>query len=181
MSGTSMATPYLSGVAALFISQHGRVDPAVLKSIFETTTTPVMTTLGGSQLQTIAQQGGGLINAYDAVLFKTIVSPSEFNLGDSASAVGSGQITIENAGSSTVSYRISHIAASAALTFGEVCLQRRLPSSRDASSLLIQSAALAPDRMVPSPTSARPPSLRALLPSALTRPLSRSPPEAAQA
>lgn len=128
MSGTSMATPFISGVAALFIGQNGRVDPAVIKSILQTTTTPVVTEIGGSQLQTIAQQGGGLVNAYDAVLFKTIISPAEFSLNDTASAVGSGQITIDNTGAAAVSYRISHVAAPAALTFGSV---RLMPQAFD--------------------------------------------------
>lgn len=115
-----MATPFLSGVAALFIGQNGKVDPDLITKIFETTTTPVYTQMGGSQLQTIAQQGGGLINAYDAVLFKTIISPAEFNLNDTVHAVTSGQVTIDNTGSAAVSYRISHVAAPAALTFGSV-------------------------------------------------------------
>jgi subtilisin family serine protease len=121
LSGTSMATPFLSGVAALFIGQNGKVDPDLIKKIFETTTTPVFTSMGGSELQTVAQQGGGLINAYDAVLFKTIISPSEFNLNDTQHAVTTGQITIENTGAAAVSYRISHAPAPAALTFGQVC------------------------------------------------------------
>lgn len=124
LSGTSMATPFLSGVAALFIQQHGKVDPNLIKKVFETTTTPIFTEMGGSQLQTIAQQGGGLINAYDAVLLKTVVSPSEFNLNDTKHAVTSGQITLDNMGAAAVSYRLSHVAAPAALTFGQV----RLPT-----------------------------------------------------
>ena len=175
MSGTSMAAPFISGVAALFIQQHGQVDPAVIKAIFETTTTSVVTSIGGSQLQTVAQQGGGLINAYDAVLFKTILSPSEFSLGDSAGAVASGQITIQNAGSSTVSYRLSHVAAPAALTFGEVRQQPR-PSRR---SSFANPGAAPLVRTASSLTLAPPSSSTALRPSTLTRPLSPSAPEEA--
>lgn len=120
LSGTSMATPFLSGVAALFISQNGKLDPLLIKEVLETSTTPIPTSINGTQLNTVAQQGAGLINAYEAVMFKTLISPSEFNLNDTAHAVTSGSVTITNFGSSAVSYKISHLPAAAALTFGQV-------------------------------------------------------------
>lgn len=129
ISGTSMATPFISGVAALFISQNGAIDPLVLKAILETSSTTIPTTIGGSQLNTMAQAGSGLINAFDAVLFKTVVSPSEFSLNDTANAVTSGTITLDNTGSSATSYRISHLPAGTALTFGSVCRVFSAPSA----------------------------------------------------
>lgn len=82
-----MATPFLAGSAALLLSVKGNA-PAVGKSartLFETTAKPVSSShTDGDPLQTVTQQGAGLINVYDAVHATTIVTPSQLILNDTA-------------------------------------------------------------------------------------------------
>lgn len=56
----------MAGVAALFIGHNGKIAPDALHSIFQSTATPIPSSFGGSALNTVAQQGAGLINAFAA-------------------------------------------------------------------------------------------------------------------
>lgn len=64
--GTSMATPHVSGLAALLISAHGRMSPASIAELISATSMD----LGDDGNDT--QFGAGLINAYAAVAGATI-------------------------------------------------------------------------------------------------------------
>ncbi|KAL7414365.1 peptidase S8/S53 domain-containing protein [Mrakia frigida] len=119
LSGTSMAAPFISGVVALFIGQNGKMDPEAIRNILQNTAVPVATSIGGSQLNTVAQQGAGLVDAYAAVVgFKAVVTPSEIALNDTLNGLKTSTITISNVGTSSTSYRLTNLPAAAALTFG---------------------------------------------------------------
>ncbi|MFA4701499.1 S8 family peptidase [Pyrococcus kukulkanii] len=62
MSGTSMATPHVSGVVALILQEHGELTPETVKLIIEKTAMPLK---GVSSLPTWS--GAGLVDAYAAV------------------------------------------------------------------------------------------------------------------
>lgn len=51
---------------------------------------------------------------------RTVVSPGEVALNDTAHALKSTKISIVNTGSTAVSYKLSHLPAAAALTFSDV-------------------------------------------------------------
>ncbi|MFA4640891.1 S8 family peptidase [Pyrococcus kukulkanii] len=62
MSGTSMATPHVSGVVALILQKYGQLTPETIKLMLEKTAIPLK---GVSSLPTWS--GAGLVDAYAAV------------------------------------------------------------------------------------------------------------------
>ena len=87
VSGTSMATPYVAGSAALLVAALGRTE-AVGKgalSLLESTAQKLPSTTNDSDpLQTLIQQGAGLINVSAAIESTTIISPTELLLNSTA-------------------------------------------------------------------------------------------------
>jgi subtilase family protein len=85
MSGTSMATPYVAGSAALLLSSKGKQVAKGALSLFESTAQKVPSSANnGDPLQTLAQQGAGLINVFAALNTTTIISPTELLLNSTA-------------------------------------------------------------------------------------------------
>ena len=99
--GTAMAAPYVAGVAALLLQSREdlRSAPPAERSIrvhdlLESTASyvhplPINATSSGGELQTVAQQGAGLIDAYAALRTTSIVHPGEFLLNDTVHFVKS--------------------------------------------------------------------------------------------
>lgn len=82
-----MATPFVAGVSALLFQSKGKtVDVAQsARTLYETTAKYVPSNLtDGDPLQTVTQQGAGLIHAYDAFHSTTILSKGELLLNDTA-------------------------------------------------------------------------------------------------
>src|SRR5204862_1741789 len=82
--GTSMATPYISGVAALYLSVKRHISPLKMKDMMTTTAHPIdwndgfNTTVGLKA--PVAQQGGGLVDAFRFIRATTEISPSFIEL-----------------------------------------------------------------------------------------------------
>ncbi|PPQ90634.1 hypothetical protein CVT25_006617 [Psilocybe cyanescens] len=119
LSGTSMATPFLAGSSALLLSVKGR-SPAVAtaaRTLFETTAQMIGSSkTDGAPLQTLTQQGSGLVNVFNAIHATTIVSPGELILNDTANFKPIQQFTVKNIGTSPKTFKLSHIPAGTALT-----------------------------------------------------------------
>lgn len=82
-----MATPFIAGSAALLFSVKGNSATVGLtaRTLFETTAQAVASShTDGDPLQTLTQQGAGLINVFNAIHTTTIVSPGELILNDTA-------------------------------------------------------------------------------------------------
>ncbi|EJD37108.1 subtilisin-like protein [Auricularia subglabra TFB-10046 SS5] len=104
-SGTSLATPYMAGSAALLLQAKGKGSTAVgLPESHEPRPRP----------HTLAQQGAGLINVFNALNVKTEVSPAELLLNDTAHWKGVHRITIKNTGQYKQKYTLSHQPAGTA-------------------------------------------------------------------
>ncbi|KJK95512.1 hypothetical protein H633G_00583 [Metarhizium anisopliae BRIP 53284] len=87
-SGTSIASPFAAGVAA--VPQQDA---------------------SGTGLVTVAQQGGGLISAWDAAHATTLVQPSHLAFNDTDHRVGTIRLSITNTAQSEVTYRLSPLHA----------------------------------------------------------------------
>ena len=79
-----MATPYISGVAALYLSVKGQTSPLKMKDLMTITANPIdwndgFTTTVGMKAP-VAQQGGGLVDAFRFISTTTEISPSLIEL-----------------------------------------------------------------------------------------------------
>lgn len=82
-----MATPFLAGSAALLFGAKGNSATVgrTARTLFQTTAQKVPSShTDGDPLQTVTQQGAGLINTFNAIHTTTIVSPGELILNDTA-------------------------------------------------------------------------------------------------
>ncbi|KAF7357681.1 Minor extracellular protease vpr [Mycena venus] len=120
-SGTSMATPFLAGSAALFLSVKGK-SPSVARSartFFQATAKPISSSLtDGDPFQTVTQQGAGLVQVYDAIFGTTTLSRTELILNDTAHFAGPQKFTVKNTGKTVKTYTLSHVPAGTAVTIG---------------------------------------------------------------
>jgi subtilisin family serine protease len=116
LSGTSMATPYIAGVLALYKSANDsqkNLDYLTLRQILSTTATPLPFNNGSqtySYLAPIVQQGGGLVNAFAAVHYTTMINPSTLPLNDTANFNQTVEFIISNTDSTAVSYTLTHVS-----------------------------------------------------------------------
>ena len=69
-SGTSMAAPYVSAIAALIMSEYPALKPDVIKDLIVSGTVPM------DNLSSIISSGG-LVNAYDALSFAGLIGTSD--------------------------------------------------------------------------------------------------------
>jgi hypothetical protein len=116
LSGTSMATPYIAGVLALYMSAKGpqtKMDYQTLRQILATTATPLVFNNGSHTypyLAPVVQQGGGLVNAFAAVHYTTLISPSTLSLNDTTYFNKTIELTISNTNSMPMSYTLTHVS-----------------------------------------------------------------------
>ncbi|RSN74682.1 S8 family serine peptidase [Candidatus Methanodesulfokora washburnensis] len=98
LSGTSMATPHVSGAAAL-IKQARGFDPNTVKNVLISTSKDL-----GYDVYT---QGGGRINVPAAMETQLIPDPATFSLGGVAGGVYNFNITFRNTGTSWINITLS--------------------------------------------------------------------------
>ncbi|GFF57338.1 hypothetical protein IFM51744_09172 [Aspergillus udagawae] len=119
-SGTSMATPFVAGCIALLMEARGKgkVTPAEIKSLLSTTANPNVFHDGVTAspfLGSVAQQGGGLIDAYKLVHTTTTFNVSTISFNDTEH-IAPAYIRINNTGSLPRVYTVGHVAAATVYT-----------------------------------------------------------------
>jgi hypothetical protein len=122
LSGTSMATPQVAAIYALVGQVRGTFDPTILGNAISTTAKANLWNDGEASyagLAPVAQQGPGLIQAYDAAFTTTLLSVASISFNDTEHFVDSYSFAIENIGSSSVTYTVSHVPALTAYTLTE--------------------------------------------------------------
>ncbi|KAH8173456.1 subtilase family protein [Sarocladium implicatum] len=118
ISGTSMAAPLVAGCWALVKSQKPDMSAAEIGNLLQSSSTPVSYVFDKSILSSVAHQGSGMVNCYNAIKAQALVTPSEAILGDIDDFEGKAQtIQITNTGSSAKTFTISHQGAGYAEVF----------------------------------------------------------------
>ncbi len=120
MSGTSMACPLAAGIYALVMNARGTKDPRIIENALSATAKPNLFHNGVTAfpyLAPVAQQGAGLIQAYDAAYTTTVLSASSLAFNDSDYHSAMQNFSISNEGRTSVIYTLGHVGAGTAYTF----------------------------------------------------------------
>lgn len=146
LSGTSMATPFVSGSSALLLEALGKASSVYknARTRFQTTANGVPSTkTDADPLQTLAQAGAGLINVHSAVHATTYVSPGQLQLNDTANLNPAHIITIQNTGKTAQTYKITHLPAGTATTLNNSqAIPYPVPLTKDAASVSFSTTSL---------------------------------------
>lgn len=120
LSGTSMSCPLVAAIYALVANVRGTLDPEELQKVFSATSKPNLFNDGAQTygyLAPVAQQGAGMIQAYDAAYVKTLLSTSGIAFNDTDYLVDTRNFTIFNTGKEAATYEIYHAGAGTSYTF----------------------------------------------------------------
>ena len=122
--GTSFSSAFVSGAAALYIASKGNtnVSPQTVREALEFSANQLPVSRSDNTLESVAAQGAGRVQIFDAINSGTIVSPTELLLNDTAFFQSLQYLTITNSGSSKVNYKLSNIPAGTALAYQNVSL-----------------------------------------------------------
>ncbi|RPA83202.1 subtilisin-like protein [Ascobolus immersus RN42] len=122
-AGTSFATPYVAGIAALYIGAkggHTALGPAGIAALREkiiTSGTPLRAfpyrgeSFPSGALDAVWRQGAGLVNASNVFYTPVEITPAKLDLNDTVHFTSNRQITIKNTGTTPLTFTLSHEAA----------------------------------------------------------------------
>lgn len=119
LSGTSMACPLAAAITALVAEVRGTFDPLELENVLSATSNPNLFNDGTNTfpyLAPVAQQGSGLLQAYDAAYTKTVLSVSSISFNDTDNLVESTNFTIKNTGAEEITYSVANVVAASGYT-----------------------------------------------------------------
>ncbi|KAL2161782.1 hypothetical protein VTH06DRAFT_7566 [Thermothelomyces fergusii] len=122
LSGTSMACPLAAGIYALLINTLKTKDPETLERLISATARPNLFRLNGESLPLlapVAQQGAGIIQAWDAAHTTALLSVSSLSFNDTDHFKNVQTFSITNTGKRAVTYSLSHVGAATAYTFDD--------------------------------------------------------------
>jgi minor extracellular serine protease Vpr len=111
ISGTSMSSPHVAGLAALILdAKNKNISPSSLRTILMNTASPRGVNIAppGAGLEPTWRQGAGLAYVPSAILTTSWVTPSKISLGEGTG--GAAELTITNSGSAAVTYDLSAVS-----------------------------------------------------------------------
>lgn len=116
-----MASPYVAGVVALLQESRGgnrSISAKEVRTMLINNGHP-FTIFDSEELESVARQGSGLIDVYQAVRSSTVVTPEQIRLNDIEHSAENFEytFTIKNNGRLASEYVISHLVASTAQGF----------------------------------------------------------------
>ncbi|KAG6033470.1 hypothetical protein E4U40_005329 [Claviceps sp. LM458 group G5] len=121
-SGTSMATPLTAAIIALISEVRGTFDPELMNNLLSATAKPQGFSDGTNifgELAPAPQQGGGLVQAYDAAYTTSMLSPSSLSFNDTDHLATNLNFTIANKGSRAVTYQLDQVPSITMYTLGQ--------------------------------------------------------------
>ncbi|KAI9319203.1 peptidase S8/S53 domain-containing protein [Dichotomocladium elegans] len=119
MSGTSMATPYITGCLALFMEAKGQSQDrkSVASSLLNYAMPSASTSFDDFILESPAKQGAGLVQIFNAIHSTFSVNPSKIALNDTAFFIKNMSITIRNDDEVKKVFTLSHHPAAGILGY----------------------------------------------------------------
>jgi minor extracellular serine protease Vpr len=113
LSGTSMATPHVTGAVALLLQARPRTQASAVRDILQNTASPKNWSLnrGLGLLDDVQRQGAGMIQIDKAILSTTRIAPGKLSLVASAGGISTNTLTIANSGTSAKTYTLSDVPA----------------------------------------------------------------------
>ncbi|CRG88283.1 Putative ATP-dependent helicase HRQ1 [Talaromyces islandicus] len=118
-TGTSMATPFVAGSIALLLEARGKLDPATINNLLSASAEVKAFNDGESTLSylaPVAQQGGGLLNVYDAVHAVGILNISSISFNDTEYFTKSVSFEIKNTGKESITYDLDYVSTGTVYT-----------------------------------------------------------------
>ncbi|OHE90353.1 subtilase [Colletotrichum orchidophilum] len=127
-SGTSMSTPLVASIVALISQARGTIDPDLIKRLLASTAKPNLsqdydTDHVDAGLGSVAQQGAGLVQAYDAAYATSVLSVAGLSFNDTDNFISETTFTVTNVGDTTATYNVSHNPALTATTLSDIYRQ----------------------------------------------------------
>ncbi|GAB0134139.1 subtilisin-like protease [Epichloe bromicola] len=119
LSGTSMACPLTASIYALLVEVRGTQNPALLRNLLSANSNPQVFNDGArfhDALAPVPQQGGGMVQAYDAAFATTLLEPSSLSFNETTYFAKSRNFTLTNEGKGDVTYDIFHVPALTVMT-----------------------------------------------------------------
>ncbi|MFJ9884738.1 S8 family serine peptidase [Streptomyces sp. NPDC091287] len=116
LSGTSMAAPHVAGAAALLLQRDRALSPARVRSVLQTTATPLgLTGDPGRGLEPVAHQGAGRVDVMAALRAvdgdQPYATTPELALGDLEGRAVAARVSVRNPGREAVTYKVAHRGA----------------------------------------------------------------------
>jgi len=113
LSGTSMASPHVAGIAALMLQANPTLKPADIKARLQNTAKPQLYAPNpkSGYLDTVQRQGAGMADAVGSIQSKVVITPSNLALGASTSVLTSRTLTLTNSGAEAVTYTLGSVDA----------------------------------------------------------------------
>ncbi len=113
LSGTSMAAPHTAGAVALLLEAWPNTPSQAMRTILPNSADPRLW-WGNPGLgfpDNVHRQGAGMLDVPGAVLAQVRIEPAKLALGESEAGPATRTLTLENSGSSDVTFDLAHVRA----------------------------------------------------------------------